>query len=290
MDRTKAAKTAPPLLACLCLLAAPPAHPSGEEGGGGGRGFRRINLDEVLLPHIPEGMDEAFREGLQDPERGYYGFSKDQKGGSGLFQLAPFALASVVTAGSVWAVPWVVNSVGSWAAAGGPVAASIAAFVSGLSPFGLTIALTGSFSAAMITTGYLNPASMRTRPICHEWVPAADTEPRDPGDRHMICKFEDGLLYVLSLTYVFGHSGGERTKGRCLLFLRYDGDEESLGWEVDRCVIDGGFLPQESPYVQDEEGRVRTGGWTGFLDGVQGHLDVVVRGVIDLEAGEAVPE
>ena len=216
MGRTNAARLAPLFLACFFCLAATPASPFGARGelssqgsSSGGRRFiyRRINLERNLLPHVQEAVDDAFREGFQDPDVASYHLSK---------------------------------------------------------------------------VAYFTPASRRSWDRC--WEESSD----DASD--VVCGLDHGDLYVLSLHYRFAHAVQDDSRGACLLFFSYDGDEDLLRWEVDRCVVDGG-LPKESPYDQDEEGGLRVGGWTGWLlDGVQGHRDVVARGVVDVARGEAVVE
>ena len=117
MDRMNAARPAPLFLACLAFLAAPSASPFGAGGGGesfsqgppgtaaGSDGpriiYRRVNLERDLLPHVQEAVDDAFREGFEDPEVASYHLSEEFFRGSFVTHVAPVVAGAAVAVGSL---------------------------------------------------------------------------------------------------------------------------------------------------------------------------------------------
>ena len=159
-------------------------------------------------------------------------------------------------------------------AGGGPKGAAVGVL--------LGMVLGGGMSFAKIL--YLTPASMRS---------LGDCSLEGGLEAVAVCRVEPEALYVLPLDFSVFPSFGREVSGQCLLFweLEPDGDGGFLRWEVDRCFPKNGFvLPGAwfSPYGQNEDGWLRIGGRTGFLDGFQGHQEVIARGVVDLDTGEAI--
>ena len=240
MDRTNVLRLPALLLAGTLLLVPPPASPS-DEGG-----VRTVNLRDVLLPHVMEGVENALFEDFRQIGTYHLTDAMNFRGGFA-FDVATWSggFLGGGHAGSLFGTMWL-----------GP---------------GVLVGL----AIASAINLYITPASVRTWYNCYSsYTP--------------VCDLEDDSLYVLVLGYSISQFD---LRGRCLLFVRHDADEGLLRWEVDRCLEGPGgvFFAKRSPYAQNEDGGLRTGGWTGFLDWPQGHRDVVARGAVDLETGEAVP-
>lgn len=262
MNRTRALGPRPLLLACSLLLAALPASSSGQGG------YRRlVHVGEALLARVEAGMADALpaEVGAEDVR---YGLGSSFRRGGG-------------TGGALWSIGGLGGGaaaglgVGAWAAHGG-AAASLTTAAGGLAVVsgGFAGAVLGGVAVYLLASDYVTPASMRAKDDC--WFLS------DEGS-DLSCFLEAGALYTLPLDYGFTGRDGERAVGQCLLFLALDSDRRLLTWEVDGCAVNGPWVV-EPPFAQDEEGGLRVGGWTGFLDGAQGHRDVVARGEVGLGA------
>ena len=251
------------LLAGSLALTAPPASPSGEDVA-----RRRIHIDEVLLPHVEAELTDVFA-GETGSENIRYRVGTEFRRWSGTGEI----FWRLVGTGSG---AWAGMSVGAWATS---VSVSVLGGTVMLGPLtGLVVgAFLGRTFITFPTVEYITLASLRAKTDCRFLWDEIPTR---------ACSLESGALYALPLDYFLTDRDGAQESGQCLLFLELDAEEELLNWEADRCVADG-FWPGGEPFAQNLEGDgLRTGGRTGFLDGVQGHLDVTARGAVDLDTGD----
>ena len=268
MDRMHVPKFPALFLACALLLAAPPASPSGEDVP-----RRVVHFNEVLLPHVEAELTDALPDDAWTEDARFRvgrRFTRWSRAGRKLWEYAgmvPGILAGLMA--DSWA-----HSAATAALGGKATALAGTAGVSTLFGSGIAGGLLGMAVVTFPVVAYVTPASWRGWTDC--WTVRG-------GNPRRACALEDGALYAFPLDYDLTGPGGEKATGQCLLFLELDLEGGLLRWEVDGCVADGFWPGEEEPFPQDEEGGLRTGGWTGLLDWAQGHLDVTARGAVGLD-------